>query len=953
MEDKLSFGDLLNSYLGKKGWTQSELATKLRIHRSTVSRWIGNQAKPEADIILRIADVLKLEDIDTKTLIGSAGYEWSRHYSQSKRLDENKKGHQGETVAFPQETPSGVSEVKPTITSDLVTTRQPSLNFSFNETYQKEILAGLRAIDTAQQHFQTEIEKIQQPIQKFANSQTMLGIIDLGEAKARFALLPIDYVPDYADPPRNSRMPFHPNQLFVGRNTELMQLAAWLHNSILQSSVSRFTAVINGIAGIGKTQLATAFVYHYGHFFLGGVFWLDCSDPNSISDEIAKCYDLIPELPNNININTSRKAELVKSAWQQEVPRLLVFDNCEDPEIINLWRPTYGGCCALITSQRSEWPSFLGIQKLQLREMTPNEGIDLLCKFPQVRGTRSYTESEKNVLKEIAEELGYMPLALHLAGSFVENFRNVEPVSKYLEQLRKHYVFGHISMQIDRDEISPTSHDSNIFRTFSLSYNRLNRFKEVDRLARRLLLQASYYAPGIAIPIDIFLTPYHVVLSQEHLVAPGGQLIGKLLAYIYRILGEKEPKSSALADMAWTRLSNLGLVEYEPHKSVRIHRLIGHYVRQRASKFAIRRVRVLVRSQLFSQAYRTDYGRVPASIQKWQPHIDNTLAFSSNIDLVVLHHARGMIYANSGELLKSKDCFECALETCRSIYKKDNDITIAMLNNIASVLHEMGNLAESEVYYLEAFSLWVKKPTRRFHRSTAIYLINIGTLLGEMGRLDTALIMLEESFQICQKILGNHHSYTARSANNLGRLLYRMGELAKAESYIRKAIDIQKEYLGEIHPDIALSLNDLGLLLEGMGNLEESRYYLEKSLSINRQLLGERHLSTIRGYINLGMLLNKMGELDTALVYFEKVYTIRNEELGEMHNDTLVSLFRVCRLLNEMGENNKALSYYSHGFGIMERVLVFCEEKVGSEHKDLLRLRSYIENDLPKWVWAK
>ncbi len=37
---------------------------------------------------------------------------------------------------------------------------------------------------------------------------------------------------------------------------------------------------------------------------------------------------------------------LVRQAWQEPAERLLIFDNCEEEEILQAWSPTSGGCKA-------------------------------------------------------------------------------------------------------------------------------------------------------------------------------------------------------------------------------------------------------------------------------------------------------------------------------------------------------------------------------------------------------------------------------------------------------------------------------------------------------------------------------------------------------------------------------------------------------------------------------
>ena len=41
-------------------------------------------------------------------------------------------------------------------------------------------------------------------------------------------------------------------------------------------------AAATGLGGIGKTQLAVAFVHHYGQYFLAGVHWLNFADPDAV-----------------------------------------------------------------------------------------------------------------------------------------------------------------------------------------------------------------------------------------------------------------------------------------------------------------------------------------------------------------------------------------------------------------------------------------------------------------------------------------------------------------------------------------------------------------------------------------------------------------------------------------------------------------------------------------------
>lgn len=63
------FGENLKSIRKSKGYTQEELAIKLNVVRQTVSKWEKGLSVPDADILVRIADVL---DTDVSVLLGGS-----------------------------------------------------------------------------------------------------------------------------------------------------------------------------------------------------------------------------------------------------------------------------------------------------------------------------------------------------------------------------------------------------------------------------------------------------------------------------------------------------------------------------------------------------------------------------------------------------------------------------------------------------------------------------------------------------------------------------------------------------------------------------------------------------------------------------------------------------------------------------------------------------------------
>src|SRR5437588_11615943 len=85
-----------------------------------------------------------------------------------------------------------------------------------------------------------------------------------------------------------------------------------------------------GLGGLGKTQLAIEVVHRYGRYFAGGVYWLSFGIPEEIPSQVVACGGGLELRPDFAEIELEEQLALVLGAWQSELPRLLVFDNCEE-----------------------------------------------------------------------------------------------------------------------------------------------------------------------------------------------------------------------------------------------------------------------------------------------------------------------------------------------------------------------------------------------------------------------------------------------------------------------------------------------------------------------------------------------------------------------------------------------------------------------------------------------
>src|SRR5262245_37850223 len=279
----------------------------------------------------------------------------------------------------------------------------------------------------------------------------------LATAERQLAALPLETIPDPTPLPPGSRMPLRRNPLFVGRETDLHALATALKGG--ETTAIGQTAAASGLGGMGKTQLASEFVHRYGQFFVGSVFWLSFADSAAVPTEVAACGGLgaLALHPEFHTLPLPDQVQLVQAAWQSPLPRLLLFDNCEDEALLAQWRPPHGGCRVLMTSRRGQWEATLGVRALPLGVLRRKESLAFLHQHrPDLR-------ADDGDLEAIAAALGDLPLALHLAGHFLARYPSMSPAA-YLAQLRQPDLLAHRSLQggtLTRT-VSPTQHEQNV-----------------------------------------------------------------------------------------------------------------------------------------------------------------------------------------------------------------------------------------------------------------------------------------------------------------------------------------------------------------------------------------------------------------------------------------------------------------------------------------------------------
>ncbi len=597
----------------------------------------------------------------------------------------------------------------------------------------------------------------------------------LSSGLEKFDGLPVNDVPPVAGLPSGSRVPFGVNPLFVGREDELRALARLVKQGGT-AAVGQIAAA-TGLGGIGKTQLASEFVHRYGQFFAGGVFWISFADADAIPGEVAVCggADGMNLRSGFGNLPLDDQVGMVASQWRNGLPRLLVFDNCEDETLLQQWRPVSGGCRVLVTSRRQDWSPALGVGALSLGVLERDQSIALLRKH------RPDLSENDPTIASIAEELGDLPLALHLAGNFLQRYRHADvgDPATYLASLRDTGLLAHRSLT--GGDLSPTGHGQHVGRTFALSYDRLDANDRGDALALAALSRSSWFAPGEPIPRGLLCASFPQDLEDDQ---------------------AEDPDAAMDAEDALRRLVGLGLIEEQEDGGLWLHRLVAAFVH--AAVDDPDAARAAVERAVLDEARRLNNEGYPAPLLAWQPHlraITEAAADRGSEHAGGLYNELGYHLRMTAAFGEAKTAFERALAIDEKTYGPD-------------------------------------------HPTVAIRVNNLGLVLRDQGDLDGAKAAFERALAIGEKTYGHDHPTVAIRVNNLGGVLRAQGDLDGAKAAYERALAIDEKTYGPDHPTVAIDVNNLGGVLRDQGDLDGAKAAFERALGIFEASLGEYHRYT-------------------------------------------------------------------------------------------------------------
>ena len=435
---------------------------------------------------------------------------------------------------------------------------------------------------------------------------------------------------------------------------------------------------LNGLSGIGKSEIALEYAYRYGLEYQA-LCWVKADTYQDLVSDFASIAREL-DLPEKNDPDQNHIVDAVKFWLQGNQNFLLILDNVrhEDLEWMCNLCPRGSGSHVLLTTRTQiigKPASSIGIEK-----MDSKEGILLILrragKLAPDSSISQATQADRVDAKAIVTVMDGLPLALEQAAAYIEQSRC--SLSNYLRLYRKHHKELFPSGSVDHESVTTT---------WSLS------FKEVEQhmpAAADLLRFCAFLDPD-AIPV-------------EQIIAEGAHELGPVLQ---SVAADPIELNKAIEE-----LRKFSLVRYSTTLKTQIltiHRLVQDAIKDGMDQttrhlWEERTVRAL--NQAFPKVEFQEWYRC----QQCLPHVLACLPFIKRenitcIEVTQLLNKAGSYLRDRAQYAQAMELIEQALKSRKNMLTLEEADEATSLHNMALLYFKQGRYADSEPYYQNALTI--------------------------------------------------------------------------------------------------------------------------------------------------------------------------------------------------------------------------------------------------------
>jgi hypothetical protein len=708
------------------------------------------------------------------------------------------------------------------------------------------------------------------------------------------------------------------NPYFTGRKEELHRVA----DELRQQGV----AMLSGMGGAGKTQTAAQFAHgHQGEYEV--IFWMNADTPGDLVAGFARLAALL-DLPQkntedqNIAADAARRWLAGNDGW------LLILDNLDDPELppqLTAWLPGDRRGHVLITSRLPSAPE-LGVPRpIEVRKLPTIDAHEFLRKRT---GRRDITGDELHAMVNLAEDLGYLPLALEQAAAYILD-RDLS-----FADYRQSYQAGDAGLRQETLDRMPPQIGERQKRPLATTW--LLNIAQVEKSspAASELLRFFACLHSDDIPFEL------IVQGRDHI---GEHVAAEL---------EADDGPLRVADLL-APLRRYSLIEIDRHRrTLSVHRLLQDVVLAKMDED--------LRQSQAEKALLATYAAWPwpdyenwAQCERLLPHALAVTKHFEQLDAADTYCA--WLLSEAGYFLFLKARYDEADAACsksvamgETCLGADHPTLAPLLNALALVQCARGRYSDAEATLLRALARIDKKDSSQ-HSMLATVLTNLANVCVQQGQWEKALPVFLDALRIRHHELGTDSprlantlqclasQYLLQQSVSLAKMLFLWAlsiveryqgadhpaaiqsliglaeicsrcpdELDRAESLVQRALDIAERTWGPDHPVWATCLTPLARIHYYRGKHAEAEQVCQRAMSILSQRMGATHRLVGELMMMLAALCADQERFAEAEPLSQRAIEILSAALGPDHFSVADALELRMELLREMDRESEA-----------------------------------------------
>lgn len=639
---------------------------------------------------------------------------------------------------------------------------------------------------------------------------------------------------------------------FFGREEDLKRLVKKLETSTK-------VVLMNGLGGIGKTVLATAYTQtqqqHYDH-----IAWINRGE--DLINSFALNGDLAETLGMPIEKEEppqERFSRILHKMSNLPGNNLLVIDNAQQQvaqkEIFDLL-PGHPNWRVLLTS------------RLDLQQFDPIRldtlGAEAARKLFQEHYQGKYTAAE---LDELLEEIGYHTLTVELLARLLSRLNNLLSISELTTILQK--------KELNNSELQELIYSKHSGAEHGI-YMHLMKAFELTNLSED----------------EIWLLKQFIVLPiEQYPVTKLAELLDQRPLYLNKIL-------NSLAGKGW-------LTKHEDN-SFSIHRLIRQITEYKL-KPKYDDLEALVKN-LTIALYKDDFGNSVIDNFPWVKYANNIINYLNGFEkfeVSVLQNNLGLVLHDLGNYADAKRLIEMVSKSFERYLGPQDEGTILSYSNLAFTLKELGDHLGAKIL-LEKVLKFNEAKFGPADPKTAQAYSNMATVVQELGDYHKAKKLLEQAIKVDEVNLGPNHPTTSIRYSNLASVLQDLGDYPRAKESLEKAIKSDEKNFGPNHSTTLIKYSNLATLLKETGDPLQAKKLLEKVMAYEDANFESDHPARSSTYSLLAIVLHDLGDYPEAKKILEKAIDIDTANFGRNNPRTAVRLSNLATILQREGDYQKA-----------------------------------------------